>query len=144
MWPKDGISFIGWGLTACPSEKFEAMWARRPSGRRLVGGIESTGPYWMPLAHWLRQQPGVAVVLVNPLHTHKLKEVDDHTPSKHDAKDAEIIARAVADGRYRHGRPREGVWSELTTLSVGSGRRPWSPPTVTPSGYPGTRVPEPS
>ncbi len=97
---------------------FEAMWARRPTGRRLVGGIESTGPYWMPLAHWLRQKPGVTIVLVNPLHTHKLKEVDDHTPSKHDAKDAGIIARAVADARYMHWRPREGVWSEWTTLSV--------------------------
>ena len=97
---------------------FESMWARRPVGRRLVVGLESTGPYWMPLAHWLRQQSGVTVVLVNPLHTHKLKEVDDHTPSKNDAKDAGIIARAVAEGRYMHWTPREGVWSELATLSV--------------------------
>jgi transposase len=97
---------------------FESMWARRPAGTRLVIGLESTGPYWLPLAHWLRQQPGVTVVLVNPLHTHKLKEVDDHTPSKNDAKDAGIIARAVAEGRYMHWTPREGVWSELATLAV--------------------------
>jgi transposase len=97
---------------------FESMWARRPAGARFVIGLESTGAYWLPLAHWLRQQPGVTVVLVNPLHTHKLKEVDDHTPSKNDAKDAGIIARAVAEGRYRHWTPREGVWSELATLAV--------------------------
>jgi transposase len=97
---------------------FESMWARRPAGGRLVIGLESTGPYWLPLAHWLRQQPGVTVVLVNPLHTHKLKEVDDHTPSKNDAKDSGIIARAVAEGRYMHWTPREGVWSELATLAV--------------------------
>ncbi|AEJ40444.1 transposase [Sulfobacillus acidophilus TPY] len=97
---------------------FESMWARRPAGTRLVIGLESTGAYWRPLAHWLRQQPGVTVVLVNPLHTRKLKEVDDHTPSKNDAKDAGIIARAVAEGRYLPWTPREGVWSELATLAV--------------------------
>ncbi|MCY0879682.1 MAG: IS110 family transposase [Firmicutes bacterium] len=97
---------------------FESLWAHRPAGTRFVIGIESTGSYWLPLAHWLRQQPGVTVVLVNPLHTHKLKEVDDRTPSKHDAKDAGIIARAVAEGRYLPWAPREGVWSELATLAV--------------------------
>ncbi|MCY0897536.1 MAG: IS110 family transposase [Firmicutes bacterium] len=98
---------------------FEALWAGRPLGAtRFVIGLESTGGYWLPLAHGLRQQPGVTVVLVNPLHTHKLKEVDDRTPSKHDAKDAGIIARAVAEGRYIPWVPREGVWSELATLAV--------------------------
>ena len=97
---------------------FDAMWARRPAGGRLVVGLESTGPYGLPLAHGLRQQSGVTVVLVHPLHTHKLKDVDDHTPSKNDAKDAGIIARAVAEGRYMHWTPREGVWSELATLPV--------------------------
>ncbi|AEJ40293.1 transposase IS116/IS110/IS902 family protein [Sulfobacillus acidophilus TPY] len=97
---------------------FETMWARRPAGTRLVIGLESTGGYWLSLAHWLRQQPGVTVVLVNPLHTHKLKEVDDRTPSKHDAQDAGMIARAVAEGRYIPWVPREGVWSELATLAV--------------------------
>jgi transposase len=97
---------------------FEAMWARRPAGARLVIGLESTGAYWRPLAHWLRPQPGVTVVLVNALHTHRLKEVDDHTPSKHDAKDAGMIARAVRDGRYLVWTPRDGIWQELATLSV--------------------------
>ncbi|MCY0879443.1 MAG: transposase [Firmicutes bacterium] len=53
-----------------------------------------------------------------PYTRHKLKEVDDRTPSKHDAKDAGIIARAVAEGRYLPWTPREGVWSELATLAV--------------------------
>lgn len=30
----------------------------------------------MPLAHGLRQQPEGTVVLVNPLHLHRLKAVD--------------------------------------------------------------------
>jgi hypothetical protein len=29
-----------------------------------------------------------------------------------------MIARAVAEGRYMPWTPREGVWSELATLSV--------------------------
>jgi transposase len=97
---------------------FDAMWARRPAGGRVVIGLESTGPYWLPLAHWLRQQPGVTVVLVKPLHTHTRKEVDDHTPSKHDAKDAGMIARAIAEGRHMPWTPRAGVWSDLATLAV--------------------------
>ncbi len=77
---------------------FEAMWARRPTGRRLVGGIESTGPYWMPLAHWLRQKPGVTIVLVNPLHTSSKKSTIIPHPNT-TRKMRELLPRAVADGR---------------------------------------------
>ncbi len=61
-------------------------------GISVAQGWRPTSPHGMLLAYWLRQHPGVTVVLVNPLHTHKLKEVDDHTLSKNDAKDAGIIA----------------------------------------------------
>ncbi|WP_430626728.1 IS110 family transposase [Sulfobacillus thermotolerans] len=87
----------------------------------IIKGERTQGESWNNIWRFLvvlRNVTVVTVVLVNPLHTHKLKEVDDHTPSKNDAKDAGIIARAVAEGRYMHRTPREGVWSELATLSV--------------------------
>jgi transposase len=85
-------------------------------GRRRRDGVH--GPYWLPLAHWLAVQPGVTVVLVNPAHVKRVKELDDNTPTKSDAKDAGVIARLVAEGRFLPWSPREGVWAELQTLAV--------------------------
>ena len=57
---------------------FEAMWDRRPSDAVRIG-MESTGHYWLGLAHWLRAH-GAEVVLVQPAHVHRLKELDDTIP----------------------------------------------------------------
>lgn len=92
---------------------FEAMWDRRPSDAVRVG-MESTGHYWLGLAHWLRAQ-GAEVVLVQPAHVHRLKELDDNTPTKTDAKDARVIARLVYDDRWE---PRAGALAQLATLAV--------------------------
>ncbi|AEJ41803.1 hypothetical protein TPY_3651 [Sulfobacillus acidophilus TPY] len=36
-------------------------------------GHQSTGAYGPPLAaHWLRQQPGVTVIMINPFHMRQL------------------------------------------------------------------------
>ena len=95
---------------------FEAMWERRPSKVVRVG-MESTGHYWLGLAHWLRAQ-GAEVVLVQPAHVHRLKELDDNTPTKTDAKDARVIARLVYDGRWFGWEPRSGALAKLATLEV--------------------------
>ena len=95
---------------------FEAMWERRPSEVVRVG-MESTGHYWLGLAHWLRAQ-GAEVVLVQPAHVHRLKELDDNTPTKTDAKDARVIARLVYDGRWFRWEPRAGALAQLATLAV--------------------------
>lgn len=93
-------------------EGFEAVWDRRPSGAVRIG-MESTGHYWLGLAHWLRAQ-GAEVVLVQPAHVHRLKELDD----KADAKDARVIARLVYDGRWFRWEPRAGALAQLATLAV--------------------------
>ncbi|WP_051005390.1 IS110 family transposase [Sulfobacillus thermosulfidooxidans] len=87
--------------------EFEAMWDRRPSDAVRID-MKSTGPYWLGLAHWLRAQ-GAEVVLVQPAHVHRLKELDDNTPTKTDAKDARVIARLVYDGRWFRWEPRVGA-----------------------------------
>ena len=95
---------------------FEAMWERRPAAVVRVG-MESTGHYWLGLAHWLRAQ-GAEVVLVQPAHVHRLKELDDNTPTKSDAKDARVIARLVHEGRWFRWEPRTGALAQLATLAV--------------------------
>ena len=95
---------------------FESMWARRPSDAVRIG-MESTGHYWLGLAHWLRAH-GAEVVWVQPAHVHRLKELDDNTPTKTDAKEARVIARLVYDGRWFRWAPRAGALAQLATLAV--------------------------
>ncbi|GGE29918.1 hypothetical protein GCM10011571_35110 [Marinithermofilum abyssi] len=66
----------------------------------VLFGVEPTGHYWLPLAQFLRKQ-GIQVVLVNPLHVKKSKELDDNSPTKNDVKDAKVIAQLVKDAGIR-------------------------------------------
>ena len=66
---------------------------------KVIVGMEPTGHYWKPLANYLMKQ-NITVVLVNPYHTKKAKELDDNSQTKSDKKDALTIAKLVKDGRY--------------------------------------------
>lgn len=79
-------------------------------------GMESTGHYWKYLA-WFLKQNGIPVVMVNPYHVKKAKELDDNTQTKSDRKDAFVIAKLVKDGRYSKVYLPEGVYAELRILS---------------------------
>jgi transposase len=81
---------------------------------KIVCGMEPTGHYWLTLAQFLRKK-GIRVVLVNPLHVKKSKELDDNSPTKNDVKDARVIARLVQDGRFTEPNLPEGVYAELRT-----------------------------
>ncbi|KUO95788.1 IS110 family transposase [Ferroacidibacillus organovorans] len=78
----------------------------------IIFGVEPTGHYWMNLAQFLRQH-GIKVVLVNPLHVKKSKELDDNNPTKNDHKDARVISQLVKDGRYSVPNIPEDVYAEL-------------------------------
>ena len=78
----------------------------------VIVGMEPTGHYWMNLAQYLRGQ-GILTVLVNPLHVKKSKELDDNSPTKHDTKDAWVIAQLVKDGRYAVPLSPTDVFAEL-------------------------------
>jgi transposase len=60
------------------------------TGRVLVG-MEATGHYWQNLAAYLLAR-GVALVLINPLRTHRFSQ-EDLSRTKTDAQDALGIAR---------------------------------------------------
>ncbi|HGG8188125.1 TPA: transposase, partial [Neisseria meningitidis] len=53
------------------------------------------------------------VVLINPHHVNKSKELDDNSPTKNDVKDAKVIGKLVIDGRYTKPQLPEGVYADL-------------------------------
>jgi transposase len=85
-------------------EGFEKFWhmvvaaQNRFTCTEIMVGYESTGPYAEPLVHYLMDKP-VNIVQVNPLHTKRLKEVNDNSPGKTDDKDPRVIADIIRLGR---------------------------------------------
>ena len=84
-------------------EGFEKFWHMIVASKTrfrcndVMIGYESTGPYAEPLAHYLMDKP-VTVVQVNPLHTKRLKEVNDNSPLKTDDKDPRVIGDVLRLG----------------------------------------------
>lgn len=78
----------------------------------IIVGMEPTGHYWLNLAIFLREYD-IKVVLVNPYHVKRSKELDDNSPTKNDKKDARVIAQLVKDGRYSVPNIPEGIYAEL-------------------------------
>ncbi len=79
---------------------------------KVILGIEPTGQYWMPLAEFLCKH-GITIVVVNPLHVKRSKELDDNSPTKNDTKDARVIAQLVKDGRYSEPNIPTDIYAEL-------------------------------
>lgn len=63
----------------------------------VMVGYESTGPYAEPLVHYLMHKP-VTIVQVNPMHTKRIKEINDNSPLKTDDKDPRVIADVLRLG----------------------------------------------
>jgi len=78
----------------------------------VVVGLEPTGHYWFNLGHFLKNI-GVRLVLVNPFHVRRTKELDDNSQTKNDRKDPKTIAKLVIEGRYSEPYIPEGIYSEL-------------------------------
>ena len=78
----------------------------------VIVGIEPTGHYWLNLAYFLEER-GIPLVMCNPLHVKRSKELDDNLQTKNDAKDALVIARLVKDGRYSFPRILKEMEAEL-------------------------------
>lgn len=83
----------------------------------VVVGMEPTGHYWKPLGAFLEKE-GFKMVLVNPYHTKRAKELDDNSQTKNDKKDALTIARLIKDGRYSDMYLPKEEYSELRALTL--------------------------
>ena len=78
-----------WGMVVISKNRFACD--------EVIVGYESTGPYAEPLVHYLRSKP-VKIVQVNPMHTKRMKEVNDNSPLKTDDKDPRVIADIIRLG----------------------------------------------
>ena len=85
-------------------EGFDKFWCMTILSKKRFGcdevlvGYESTGPYAEPLVHYLTGKQ-VKIVQVNPMHTKKMKEVNDNSTLKTDDKDPRVIADIMRLGR---------------------------------------------
>ncbi|MDA8441992.1 MAG: IS110 family transposase [Peptococcaceae bacterium] len=86
----------------------------RSGKSNVMVGMEPTGHYWFNIAQQLKDH-GIKLVLVNPFHVKRSKELDDNNPTKNDRKDPKTIAMLVKDGRYMEPYIPEGIYSELRT-----------------------------
>ena len=91
------------------------QWYTQDGFSRFLIGMEPTGHYWMTLAYWLRKQ-AIEIVQVNPLHTHKAKDLYDNTPGKTDKKDARVIADLVSQGKFLNCIIPQGRYADLRYL----------------------------
>lgn len=86
----------------------------KESKSKVIIGMEPTGHYWLPLAYWIKaKQKEVKLVVVNPAHVKKSKELDDNSPTKNDVKDARVISRLIEAGRYSEPNLPEGIYADL-------------------------------
>lgn len=81
----------------------------------VLFGIEPTGHYWFNLAEYLGQH-GIPLVIVNPHHVHKSKELEDNSPTKNDYKDAKVIADLVRNGKYSEPKFPTRIYADLRIL----------------------------
>jgi transposase len=78
-----------WSLVVVNKNRFKC--------NEVIVGYESTGPHAEPLVHSLMNKP-VRIVQVNPMHTKRMKEVNDNSLLKTDDKDPRVIADIIAWG----------------------------------------------
>lgn len=83
--------------------------------KTVIFGIESTRHYWFTLGEYLDQQ-GIKLVIVNPHHVNKSKELEDNSPRKNDYKYAKVIADLVRNGKYSEPRLPKPVYADLRVL----------------------------
>lgn len=91
-------------------------WCSKLEVSRVVLGLEPTGHYWQPLAYWWEDNQG-PVVLVNPMHTKRVKELEDNSPLKSDSKDAVLISGLVSEGKFLECHLPRGVFATLRNLN---------------------------
>lgn len=102
---------------------FEAFYQRILEAMKQFGktdviiGIEPTGHYWLNLAYFLDER-GIPLIVCNPMHVKRSKELDDNLPTKNDSKDALVIARLVKDGRFSYPRILKEMEAELRVGST--------------------------
>ena len=71
------------------------------------------------LAAYLEEQ-GIQIVVVNPHHVNKSKELEDNSPTKSDYKDAKVIADLIRNGKYSEPKLPVKEYADLRILDESS------------------------
>lgn len=87
----------------------------------IIIGCEPTGHYWFALFKYVTDHK-MKLVMVNPFSVKKIKELDDNSPKKTDAKDPKTIAKLVIDGRFSIPYMPEGIYAEIRDLEYSRDR----------------------
>ena len=87
-----------------------------PRAQVLIG-IEFAGHHGFTFTEYLRDE-GVALVAVLPSVTKKLKEVEDNSPRKDDAKDAAQVCKLLASGLFVGVSRLSAVVAEMRVLAT--------------------------
>ncbi|MGD0992001.1 MAG: IS110 family transposase [Gemmatimonadales bacterium] len=66
---------------------------------QMLIGLEFAGHHGFTFARYLADR-GYHVVNVLPAHTHRAKEIEDNSPLKSDAKDAEVVCSLLSHGVF--------------------------------------------
>ena len=82
----------------------------------VIVGMKPTGHYWKALANYLIMN-GKKVVMINPYHTKRAKELDDNSQTKSDEKDALTIAKLLSSGRFYEVYMPQDIFADLRVLS---------------------------
>ncbi len=81
----------------------------------FIAGFEPTGHYWFPFGEYLKDN-NIQLVMVNPYHVKRTKELDDNLQTKNDLKDPKVIAMLVRDGRFNFPYIPEGIYADLRNM----------------------------
>ena len=76
---------------------------------RKISSLEWNDRILLALSWSFLKNKGVKLVLVNPHHVKKSKELDYNSQSKNDRKDPKVIARLVKGGQFIESYIPEGV-----------------------------------
>jgi len=78
----------------------------------MLIGMEPTGQYWKCIAYDL-QKNGYDIVLTNPFHVNRSKEIRDNKNTKNDTKDSLLIAHLIREGKFLNTLLLDGIYADL-------------------------------
>lgn len=79
----------------------------------VIVSFEPTGHYWLNIDKYFKDN-NIETVLMPTYTVKQSKEQYDQSPTKSDPKDALLIARLTAEGKYTKSIEREGVYKDIT------------------------------
>lgn len=89
----------------------------RDKFKRIVVGLEPTGPYWLCFANYLIEHR-LHCVLVNPCHVRRYREIEWNSPNKVDPKDAAVVASLLRQGKFNFLNFQKGTYADLRELNT--------------------------